>query len=207
MSVADLMLPPGSNFTFLSPCHDSTSWLDHIISSRPDILSNITVLHDLCIFDHFPLSFDVTVEINASDTPISGIDPGEFVNWKLYESFKTKISDIMDDRFGDKIHINDVFLCDKAVCNDSIHKFAIDQLFDYLIESYLVSTEVLKFKKRNCFKPVPGWNSLCKQKYHEARHHFLTWKECEMDKNCIEYTLMKNSRAEFKAALEFLQAK
>ena len=44
MNVADLELGPNS-FTFLSPANDSTSWLDHIITSRPDLINNIDILH------------------------------------------------------------------------------------------------------------------------------------------------------------------
>ena len=203
MTVADLTLPSDSLFTYLSPSHDSTSWLDHVIASRPELISNITILHYLCIFDHFPLSFDIRMEINITETLSPGINPTKFVNWKLFQSYKNEIYDFMNNRFRGITLINEIFLCDKTHCNDPRHKLGIEILFDYLIDSLLSSTEILQFQRNDSFKPVPGWNRICKEKYAEARENFMAWKEGGMDKNSVEFILMKNSRAEFKAALDY----
>ena len=58
-NIADLIL--GSDtFTFLSPSdHNSTSWLDHIIESRPRITSDIEFNYNSVLYDHFPIEFSL----------------------------------------------------------------------------------------------------------------------------------------------------
>ena len=53
------------------------------------------------------------------------------------------------------------------------------------------------------FKPVPGWNAICKEKHEIARTHFLQWKDSGMLVGTPEYDSMKESRSEFRSALHF----
>ena len=87
MNVADLEL--GSDlFTFLSPAHDSTRWLDHIITTRADLIYNIDILHHICIFDHFPLRFGLKFEVSTIEEE-QGNETLDFTNWKNFNFFST----------------------------------------------------------------------------------------------------------------------
>ena len=202
MNVADLELGPNS-FTFLSPANDSTSWLDHIITSRSDLINNIDILHHLCIFDHFPLRFDLKFEIPSIEVEMDDDDSGEFFKWENFNLFRNEVHDIMNEKFGENILGNPVFCCENNPCNDPGHKRIIDTLSDYLIESLLESTRILSTQITIRFKPVPGWNTICKENYAIARNCFLQWKESGMSRDGPEYNSMKESRAEFRSALRY----
>ena len=199
MNVADLELGSDS-FSFLSPAHDSTSWLDHIITTRADLIYNIDILHHLCIFDHFPLRFDLKFEVSTIEEEQDN-ETLDSTNWKNFNCFQREIHEIMDSKFDEKILNNMAFCCDTHDCNDPSHKSLIDFLTDYLIESLLQSTSVLSSQVTVKFKPVPGWNTICKEKYTNARVLFLQWKERGMVRDGPDYVAMKASRAEFKSAL------
>ena len=84
--VNDLMLPIDT-FTYLSPAHNSTSWLDHIISSDNCQLSNISIIYDKAIFDHFPIAANLSLQ--TASTPLTSHHTNtlirEMVNWKNFD--------------------------------------------------------------------------------------------------------------------------
>ena len=53
---ADITNLPIDSFTFYSSANDVVSWIDHILVSDLDIVSNIQIRKDLTISDHFPIS-------------------------------------------------------------------------------------------------------------------------------------------------------
>ena len=55
LRVVDNMLP-ADTFTFLSPCHNSTSWLVHALCGMNIC---VKVRHDLSVYDHFPLFVEI----------------------------------------------------------------------------------------------------------------------------------------------------
>ena len=70
------ILLPFDSFTYISDMWNSTSWLDHCISteSSHDRIYNFSVEYELADSDHFPLSFQIqinsTIESKlSSDTP------------------------------------------------------------------------------------------------------------------------------------------
>ena len=58
LRVADSILP-ATSFTYLSPCQNTTSWLDHILCGININVKNVKIGYDLVIFDHFPLFVDI----------------------------------------------------------------------------------------------------------------------------------------------------
>ena len=50
---------PADTFTFLSPAHNTTHWLDHILSASAMEISNISICYKLALYDHFPIQFEV----------------------------------------------------------------------------------------------------------------------------------------------------
>ena len=200
LSIADLSLPSDS-FTYLSAAHDTTSWLDHVLTSRIDQIINIRILHYLCIVDHFPLSIDIKFDVSHSNDSQEVINPKKFVNWLKINRHKYEIRNVMDKCFHDGAWENDLLDCPPSGCNKPEHKQRINELYDYLINYLLHSTEILNFEKLNNFKAVPGWNSFRKEKYATARYYFLQWKEEGMVKSGTTYDSMKYARTEFRNAL------
>ena len=73
-NVPDLLLPIDT-FTYLSPAHNTTSWLDHVVSSDAVNVCNVCVHYDIALFDHFPISFNIAIDkaenLNALDDHIA----------------------------------------------------------------------------------------------------------------------------------------
>ena len=72
-------------FTFLSPSHSSTSSIDHVLCSGYITLSNFKILYDCAIFDHFPLSVTLDVEVTDSLYSIKCNLTQKFINWELFD--------------------------------------------------------------------------------------------------------------------------
>jgi len=55
--LADVHLLNDNSFTYISPVHNSVSWLDHIITTATgfDIISNIAIIHDFVSSDHLSI--------------------------------------------------------------------------------------------------------------------------------------------------------
>ena len=55
---------PADTFTFVSTCHGSTSWLDHVVSttSRHTLVQGVYVKSDFVSSDHLPLCFHITID-------------------------------------------------------------------------------------------------------------------------------------------------
>ena len=61
--ISDTLSLPADEFTFISLAHGTTSWLDHILSSRfmHEKIKDIKILHGLIGSDHCPLQFSLDV--------------------------------------------------------------------------------------------------------------------------------------------------
>ena len=66
--ISDKLLLPADNFTYVSDCHGSSTWIDHCLSfaSFHQVIQNMTVLQEIIRSDHRPLAFD----ISCADLPI-----------------------------------------------------------------------------------------------------------------------------------------
>ena len=161
---------PGDTFTYLSPAHNTTSWLDHIISSRNCPLHYASVLYDMSVFDHFPISITLSIPIKSSATSSRHLPlVKEMVDWSNFDS-------------NSAIDYNETVLrclertsvcCDNTCTYD--HNDRIDAFYDILIHSIKEGTINNRFVKTKKFVPVPGWNRHCKGLYAEARDAFLNW--------------------------------
>ena len=114
--MADQVLPLDT-FTYLSPAHDSTKWLDHVICTRQtsELLCNFKIEYELCLFDHFPISFELITpshSINESCDSKEHLEE-KFVYWsKMSQSdlhdYKTKLEYLITSDF---FLNNEIFFC------------------------------------------------------------------------------------------------
>ena len=200
LSVADLSLPSNS-FTYLHPAHDTTSWLDHVLSSTPENVSNILILHYLTLYDHFPISFELVVQMDVEMGITYGVETKYFANWNKFNSCKDKFENTLESFFSKGVINSECLSCEKISCDSHYHKALIDGLYAYLIEGLLAGSDHFIHGKKDTFKQVPGWNDFCKNAHITARYYFLQWKEEGMPRDNYTYYLMKDSRANFRSAL------
>ena len=189
----------------MCPSKDSTSWLDHIVSTEKlaRLITNVTAEYEAALFDHFPICFNIDVAIcnifnNKNDNIVS-----DFVKWhKMEERDKLSIKANIDSEIiKKKILLCDVFTCFDLNCNNSRHKENLNDALITIKNVLIQSTENFKFVKRKKFKVIPGWNDHVKDFYNEARKDFHKWRENGKPANGILKENMRNSRAKFKCAL------
>ena len=58
--MSDLLLS-ADTFTHLSSAHDTTSWIDHIVTSKSVAVISVNVWLDWAIFYHFPIGVNLPV--------------------------------------------------------------------------------------------------------------------------------------------------
>lgn len=96
LTIADQLLPIES-YTYLSPAHGSTSWLDHLLVSDMDYVDNIKIMYGETIFDHIPFKFNIkcnsfnSYTIENDDSQNTEINVNDFILWeKLAEVQNSK---------------------------------------------------------------------------------------------------------------------
>ena len=145
---ADLNLPVDS-CTYISPAHNTTAWLDHVITNKNTSIKNIKICYDIAVYDHFPVSFSLSLNfcyndriINKKRTVIS-----EYVNWKDFNEFDGKhYRDNIDKLFAD------VHLCSGYKCNLD-HRAHLDSTYKYL-NYFKDFTKEFNFHKQRRFTPL-----------------------------------------------------
>ena len=134
-------------------------------------IKNIKICYDIAVYDHFPVSFSLSLNfccndriINKKRTAIS-----EYVNWKYFNAFDRKhYRDNIDKLFADG------HLCSGYKCNLD-HRAHLDSTYKYLINYFKDFTKEFTFHKQRRFTPIVGWIAFCKEKYECARQVFLLW--------------------------------
>ena len=196
---------PNDTFTYLCPTKDSTSWLDHIISTKKiaQVIQNVSVGYGTALYDHFPMYFEMNVSICSVSNVDDNIYIDEFINWhKITKHDRLKIKDYIDNAIVEKqLLLYDVFACRDVNCKDPCHEAGMDKALSVVKQVLLQSTEQFRTSNEERFKIIPGWNENVKDFYNEARKDFLKWKENGKPLNSQLREKMRLSRTKFKSAL------
>ena len=134
----DLGLPSDS-FTYLSPSHHTTSWIDHVLTSNSVSVKNIKVLYSFSLFDHFPISFDVQLPLSRCV-----VESGEtkldkrFVDWKLFNNPGTK--HLYNCKLKESFSRTEI--CLESNCNASHdHRTMIENFHRDIVTAFRTATE------------------------------------------------------------------
>ena len=189
-------------FSYLSPAHNTTSWLDHALLSKSiyDKISNCCVNYDLSLYDHFPLQLDLCLCLDIVEQTKS-FDIRKFINW---DSIKKSDLDKYQSNLENYLKNNDnydVFNCNG--CNKSSHINELKIIYEFITDVILKSSDEITITKKSTFKIVPGWNDNVKNYYRIARNKFIAWLQAGKPLFGVELSEMKESRKHFKNALNF----
>ena len=196
-----------NNYTYISSnsaC--STSWLDHILCSSQELISNIQILYGTTFYDHIPLLFDLTIpqRVFYADVPLrrKNVDFNR-VDWdKVDDDYKERYAQVLDELCMEVFQ--NVLYCRWDGCRDGAHIDSLDSLYTDLLDCLSVASRFLPHKNPfNKKSMVVGWNYYCKDLYAVAREDFLAWHFNGRVRSGAEFEKMKSSRAEFKKALKF----
>ena len=191
---------PADTFTYLSPSHNTTSWIDHVIISSNIQIRNVAIMYNHAVFDHFPLSFSLKF-FSISRGIIEDEDyhvMNEFVDWSLFD--ETAVLNYNNSILS---QISPFSLC-FLNRDDSNYQTNIDIFYNKFVDALKNSSDPFKFtRKSNDFKLVPGWNEVCKDKYKNARISFLNWVHGGKIRSGFLYNEMKLHRKIFRESLDF----
>ena len=151
-----------NTFTYLSERWDSTSWLDHCVSTSDghNVIQSIDVLYSFCTSDHIPICIDVSLELVPQ---VEGLSTHECqkISWD-------RVSDECINSYAEATKCNlknvniphDAIICNNVNCTDDAHISAINLFYDNIIESMKNANDELVSRQGRTkpYKCRPGWN-------------------------------------------------
>ena len=200
-SFADILQLPADSHTFLSAVHNTGTWIDHVMVSDTCSISDIRIEYEKCIFDHFPLSFqlDFLPDIDAS----SNCDKEKsFIDWnKINSNDIEKYHTLLSGRVNDLINY-EVLKCSHK-CQSSVHREKLDQLYSNILSAILECSSNFNTCADMRAKEVPGWNTHVKEAHEIARYWVLEWFKIGKPRHGWIFEYMKITRNKFQQKLKF----
>ena len=164
------------DFTFLSPSHNTTSYIDHVLCNvnMYEKLQNVAVNYNLSLYDHFPLEVTFNLKVCNKTCP-NTIKTDFFVDWNnLTDNDLLSYRRNIDSQLMQWCN-HPVFTCNGSSCPE--HKQDINLFYEFLIETLKGSSNHMTIIRKSFPKCIPGWNDLVKDKYKFASQNFLKWKD------------------------------
>ena len=204
LKISSNELLKNDSFTYISERWESTSWLDHCISTEGahERIENFKIEYDLSARDHIPISLVIPMnnEISVNLTP--NLSTSECIDWDnvtpdLILEYQVKCEALLRDiEFPAQS-----FYCPKFNCSDEKHFIDFSQYYDSIVHAmHEASLPMVKFFK-NRPKPFPGWNSLVQQAHSISINAFKQWKRAGKPKFGYEYDRKKETHRNFKYAV------
>ena len=88
---------------------------------------------------------------------------------------------------------------------DVDHDAHADGVYDMLVQAFHDATNEFTITKAKVFRPVPGLNDFCKDKYKAAREAFLEWLNHGKIRSGVLYDTMRYTRKLFVNALKYFR--
>lgn len=205
--VDQLMLNP-SSFTYVSDCHNTTSWIDHILVNHNllDSISEVRVQYGTVASDHRPIlcCLNNDVQINDGATHNSdSVNRSVVSDWMAcseieLNNFTACVTQLLQSASFPP-------LCCMHKCNVLEHRAHIDIYFNSIIECVKEAmNRCIPIKRFNVSDLcVAGWNDIVSDKHCAARQTFLDWVWAGRQRVGYLYESMKRTRAQFKLALRY----
>ena len=195
-----LMLP-ANTFSFISEAWNTTSWLDHCVSTSDgnSIIKSMEIDYDGAVGDHFPMY----VNISSCNIPVLSDQDNEIHNgfkWKNVTSKQVTYYSDNTERLLSEINIpTEALSCKDMNCSEHEHSEAIESFYNDIVDALKSSDSVFLGRKPK-FKARPGWNEYASDLYDSSRQCLKMWIDAGKPKHGHIFNLMSHSRARFKYA-------
>ena len=203
------LLLPRSSFTYVSDSWNTTSWLDHCVSTQDahDCISDMSILYNLSGDDHIP----VLMEISWSGVPATSTlnnDPFvDKIDWtRLTSENIQSYTDLTDSLLSELNTNSDCLSCHDPSCSDNTHIEYLTTLYDYIVKALKsASQQVFDRVTSGTFRCQPGWSDYVSDYYDASREAFLLWASNGKPRQGDLFESMKMTKARFKYALRFIK--
>ena len=209
--ISDSSLLQPNSFTFYSDAHQTTSWLDHCISTLQahQSITNMSIQYDVFSSDHFPLTVSLqlpfcvggVVSTPASPAAASGsrcVPCWDRATDEDLAAYKERCNQLLST-----VHFpREVLFCSDIRCQDVTHRAAIDDMYNDISNCLLLSaSQCIPSRQGGSHSIVPGWNDYVKERHEQARSSFLMWARQGKPRQGPFHQQMVHDRALFKYAL------
>ena len=122
---ADIDRLPSDSYTYINSNQCvSTSWLDHIVTSKNNLVMNIAIMYGYTVEDHIPMKFELMQPIHETyfDNDFINLESSNIKHYrwnKASESDIRQYSSNLDSLYKNKLY--DSFLCTEINCTDDSH--------------------------------------------------------------------------------------
>ena len=208
LHINDISMLPSDSYTYISSNYAcSTSWLDHILSSSRDLVSNPKILYGTTVYDHIPVSFNLKVphfrQMNF-DVPVVDEDRLK-INWeKINDEHISDYAFTLDNLCQTIFH--DVLLCNVDSCQALDHKSDLDGLYEKILDCIFLASTCFPTSLANHKNRVVGWNFYCKTLYNIAREKYFVWHFGGRMRQGEDFDEMKAARSAFKNSLNYCKS-
>lgn len=208
--MADQCLLDANSFTYVSDCHNTTSWIDHVFVnySLLQLIDDMSVDYGSVSSDHRPIQFSLNAVVDCPNQAANvgknaDIDGITMSDWNACTQ-----ADLINYAFGlDELlsATSMPSLCCVHNCTNPSHKNDINEYLTTITRCIKDSMQRLipSKKCRVSEYSVAGWNDLVSDKHEVARDAFLEWTNTGKPRSGYIYELMKRTRAQFKLALRY----
>jgi hypothetical protein len=205
LTLSDIEHLPRGSYTFLSEAHGTTSWIDHLVSTKSahSLIQSMNIKYDFISSDHHPIALNISMgNISLQSSGESACRDDGSIKWD-----KLKQDDILQykmrtDKELSKVKLeHELILCDDPHCNNTSHHNAIDRMYKATNDALLEASAQLLTKPKYGYYQVQGWNTYCKEVHELARDAYLLWRDHGKQRQGFLFNNMKRTRAQFKRSL------
>ena len=203
--MSDCLFLPSDTFTCYSEAHHTTSWLDHIISTRSahSSIRDINVDYSFVTSDHIPLQ--ITLQLPNDVTFVNDSVRRNSVQRVRWDTLTPKDIASYTERTKNAIGTIDfpheIALCDDIKCKNADHLALITTFYNSLCDKLLEASEVFLTPDHSTAFQIPGWSDCCQEAHRLAREAFLVWRANKSPRHGIIFDNMRLTRARFKHIL------
>jgi len=172
-----------SSFTYASDSHNTTSWIDHVLTNQwlLSFVSNMSVLYEIVSSDHRPLCFSLAID---KIKVCSNFDNTEADSVRIVSDWAT-CSQSKKDNYARRLDyllqtISLPPICCTLNCGITDHQNDIDEYFRTINTCINTAMHSCIPVKRSCLSDfcVAGWTDIVADKHEAARQAFLEWVIC-----------------------------
>ncbi len=199
------LLPASSTFTFHSTSHNTTSWLDHIITTTAAhrTVESVSVDYKYITSDHIPICMTLKIHgVSPELTEDEDYSGRRCIKWDMLSD-----NDILNYKNESKSTLasipfdHNLALCDSPNCDDISHVSAIDRLYTNIVDALSAASTSFQKTGKTTSHAIAGWNNTVKAYHSEARDAFLKWRSSGSQRDTAEYDDMCRTRTRFKREL------
>ncbi|KAL7369612.1 hypothetical protein ABVT39_003431, partial [Epinephelus coioides] len=126
------------SYTYVSKAWNTTSWLDHCVSTADahECVDKVEILYGFATTDHMPVSIMLNVEnLPTMTTDDNQVNHGGKIEWaKLSENDLLHYHDLTEKTIGNTEIPYDAIMCDNFNCGMPNHKEELCVLYDRIVQ-------------------------------------------------------------------------